>query len=138
MLGIPKTVVDAIIAHARRVAPEEACGILAGVGDGVRRIYETENALHSPVEYLVNPREQLHVTSAIFDAGMDDIAYYHSHPASRAYPSRTDIARVVLGRARLVIVSLENPDQPVVRSFFVEDGVVEEEEVSLVPDSVTE
>ena len=121
-----------MVAHAREAAPEEACGILAGMGDTVTKVYELENAAHSPVEYRVDQKEQLRVFNEIWEAGLDDLAYYHSHPASLPYPSATDVRTVFVGRARLVIVSLRNPDEPEIKSFFVEDGEIEEEEVRIV------
>lgn len=138
MLRIPRPVVDSMIAHARRVAPEEACGVLAGLDDLVSTAYEAENLLHSPVEYLINPKDHLRIINKIFAEGLDDLAYYHSHPTSRAYPSATDVARVRLGRSRLVILSLQNPDLPAVRSFFVEAGGMDEEPVQIVEQGAAE
>ena len=65
---------------------------------------------------------------------LDDLAYYHSHPASEPYPSATDVRKVVLGRVRLVIVTLRE-DLTRLRSFFVEDGTVEEEEVAIIDEN---
>lgn len=131
MLRIPRDAVDRIFDHARSVAPEEACGILAGKNDTVTGVYEAENTLHSPVEYFMNPKDQLRIMNEIFDQDLDDLAYYHSHPKSVPYPSATDVRKVVLGRARLVIVTLRE-DITRLRSFFVEDGTIEEEEVEII------
>ena len=130
LLRISKQSVERILDHARSVAPEEACGILSGTNDTVADVHEAENTLHSPVEYLMNPQDQLRIVSAIFDRNLDDLAYYHSHPASRPYPSVTDVNKVVIGRARMVIVTLRE-DVTQLRSFFVEDGRVEEEGVEI-------
>ena len=134
MLRIPQSAVERILDHARSVAPEEACGILAGANDTVTGVYEAENTLHSPVEYFMNPQDQLRIMNEIFDGALDDLAYYHSHPASEPYPSATDVRKVVLGRARLVIVTLRE-DLTRLRSFFVEDGTVEEEEVAIIDEN---
>ena len=131
MLRIPREAVERIFDHARSVAPEEACGILAGRNDTVTCVHEAENTLHSPVEYFMNPQDQLRIMNEIFDQDLDDLAYYHSHPASEPYPSATDVRRVVLGRARLVIVTLRE-DMTRLRSFFVEDGMIEEEVVEII------
>ena len=135
MLRIPEFYVNQMLEHARSAAPEEACGILAGLDDTVFDVHAAENTLHSPVEYFMDPGDQLRITTEIFDRGLDDLAYYHSHPASEAYPSRTDVDRVVVGRARLVIVTLRD-DLQSVRSFFVESGEIEEEEVRIFEDGV--
>ena len=134
MLRIPQSAVERILDHARSVAPEEACGILAGANDTVTGVYEAENTLHSPVEYFMNPQDQLRIMNEIFDGDLDDLAYYHSHPASEPYPSATDVRKVVLGRVRLVIVTLRE-DLTRLRSFFVEDGTVEEEEVAIIDEN---
>ena len=130
LLRISKRSVERILDHARSVAPEEACGILSGTNDTVADVHEAENNLHSPVEYFMNPQDQLRIVSAIFDRNLDDLAYYHSHPASPPYPSVTDVNKVVIGRARMVIVTLRE-DVTQLRSFFVEDGRVEEEGVEI-------
>ncbi|MCY4108348.1 MAG: Mov34/MPN/PAD-1 family protein [Chloroflexi bacterium] len=64
------------------------------------------------------------------------MAYYHSHPASEPYPSATDVRRVVIGRARLVIVTLRE-DMTRLRSFFVEEGTIEEEVVEIIDEKQT-
>ena len=134
LLHISKQSVERIIEHARSVAPEEACGILAGINDTVASVHEAENTLHSPVEYFMNPQDQLRIMNEIFDRNLDDLAYYHSHPASEPYPSVTDVHKVVIGRARMVIVTLRE-DMTRLRSFFVEDGSIEEEEVYITDES---
>ena len=130
LLRISRRSVERILEHARSVAPEEACGILSGTNDTVADVHEAENTLHSPVEYFMNPQDQIRIVSEIFDRDLDDLAYYHSHPASEPYPSVTDVNKVVIGRARMVIVTLRE-DVPQLRSFFVEDGRIEEEEVKI-------
>ena len=137
LLRISKRSVDRIIEHARSVAPEEACGILAGTDDTVTGVHTAENTLHSPVEYFMSPQDQLRIVSEIFDQDLDDLAYYHSHPASEPYPSVTDVNKVVIGRARMVIVTLRK-DLTRLRSFFVEDGIIEEEEVQIIDDPAAE
>ena len=121
-----------MVAHAREAAPEEACGILAGMGETVTKVYELENAAHSPVEYRVDLKEQFRIIKEIDDQDLVELADYHSHLASPPYPSPTDVSQNPIGKARLVIVSLRNPDEPEIKSFFVGDGEIEEEEVRIV------
>ena len=131
MLNISRTLVQQIIEHARSVAPEEACGVLAGSNDTVAAVYEAENVLHSSVEYLMSSQDQLRIMNEIIEHDLDDLAYYHSHPTSHPYPSATDVSKVVIGRARLVIITLQKAKTPI-RSFFVQDGIVEEEEMQII------
>ena len=60
---------------------------------------------------------------------------YHSHTATEAYPSRTDIGLAMEPGAHYVLVSTKecgNDDGPVeFRSFRIVEGVVTEEEVEV-------
>jgi len=42
-LVIPQQILDDMIAHARELAPHECCGLLAGTGNVVSRIYRIKN-----------------------------------------------------------------------------------------------
>ena len=50
--------------------------------------------------------------------------------ASEAYPSATDVRLAFWPEAYYVLVSLIDPDSPIVRAFRIEDGQVSEEEIS--------
>jgi proteasome lid subunit RPN8/RPN11 len=71
------------------------------------------------------------------DRDEEPVVIYHSHTATEAYPSRTDIAYAAEPGAHYVLVSTRehgNGDGPVeFRSFRIVDGVVTEEEVRVVP-----
>jgi [CysO sulfur-carrier protein]-S-L-cysteine hydrolase len=54
---------------------------------------------------------------------------YHSHTATEAYPSRTDIALAAEPGAHYVIVSTRDPERAELRAFRIVDGIVTEEEV---------
>ena len=59
MLTIERSVHDAIVAHARRDHPDEACGIVAGPAGSdcpVRQV-EMTNAERSPTFYRFDPME---------------------------------------------------------------------------------
>ena len=59
---------------------------------------------------------------------------YHSHTATEAYPSRTDIAYASEPEAHYVLVSTRDADEVEFRSFRIVDGVVTEEEVRVTED----
>ncbi|HEY2790726.1 MAG TPA: Mov34/MPN/PAD-1 family protein, partial [Micromonosporaceae bacterium] len=63
MLTIDREIVDAIIAHARRDHPEEACGVIAGpIGsDRPVRHIPMDNAERSMTFYRFDAMEQLRV-----------------------------------------------------------------------------
>jgi proteasome lid subunit RPN8/RPN11 len=132
-LILQRAQVDAMIEHARAEHPNECCGLLAGVGERVVRVYRGRNADQSPYTYRLDPREQLRFFREMDEAGLELLGIYHSHTQSAAYPSRTDIAKAYYPDAAYVIVSLRDPAAPAeaveVRAFRIRDGVVTEEEL---------
>jgi proteasome lid subunit RPN8/RPN11 len=134
VLTLTQATYDAIVAHARRDHPDEACGIIAGpVGsDRAERIVEMLNAERSPTFYRFDSGEQLKVWRALEEAGDAPIVIYHSHTATEAYPSRTDISYASEPDAHYVLVSTREPDEHELRSYRIVDGVVTEEPVKIV------
>ena len=63
------------------------------------------NADASPYRYSIEPPDLLRIVTEIEDGDDDIVAIYHSHTQSPAFPSRTDVERI-LARRGLVIVSL--------------------------------
>lgn len=123
--------VDRIVAHARRDHPDECCGVVAG-RDGVpSRLFEMENAERSPTGFMFDSAEWLRVYREIDDADEDLLVVYHSHTATEAYPSRTDIRwSVNTPGTSWLLVSTRSADLEL-RSYTIEDGVVTEEEVKI-------
>jgi len=129
MLTISQELVDKIIEHARNDHPDEACGIVAG-RDGVpERFVAMANAERSPTFYRFDSAEQLKVWREMDDRDEVPVVIYHSHTATEAYPSRTDVTYASEPDAHYVLVSTAL-DQ--FRSFRIVDGVVTEEEVRIV------
>lgn len=125
--------VDAMVAHARRDHPDEACGVLAGPEGSNRpqRHIPMANAERSPTFYRFDSHEQLKVWRALEEAGEVAIVIYHSHTATEAYPSRTDVKLAAEPDAHYVLVSTRDPDQHELRSYRIVDGVVTEEPVEI-------
>ncbi|HLL07503.1 MAG TPA: M67 family metallopeptidase [Nocardioidaceae bacterium] len=140
MLTIDQATYDAIVAHARRDHPDEACGIVAGPAgrDRPERFVAMANAERSPTFFRFDPAEQLAVWKAMDAADEEPVVIYHSHTATPAYPSRTDLALASEPNAHYVIVSTRehgNADGPVeFRSYRIDGGEVSEEEVVVVGD----
>lgn len=135
MLEIRRDLVEAIIAHARRDHPDEACGIVAGpIGsDRPERFVPMANAERSTTFYRFDSMEQLKVWREMDDRDEEPVVIYHSHTSTEAYPSRTDIAYASEPNAHYVLVSTrEELDEPDVRSYRIVDGEVSEEEVRIV------
>lgn len=107
MLILGSALIDEMIAHAREHHPIEACGIIAGTPgtDRPTRLIRMRNVLESPVAYQFDPAEQMAVFRQMDERGEDPIVIYHSHTASRAYPSGTDTRFALECNAHYMIVS---------------------------------
>ncbi len=134
MLVIRADLVDAMVAHARADHPDEACGVIAGPegSDRPERFIAMTNAERSPTFYRFDSGEQLKVWRALEEAGAAPIVIYHSHTATAAYPSRTDISYASEPDAHYVLVSTRDPGEPELRSYRIVDGIVTEEPVKIV------
>jgi len=133
VLSIDSEVVEAIIAHARRDHPDEACGVVAGPtgSDRPLRLVPMVNAERSPTFYRFDSLEQLAVWREMDQRDEEPIVIYHSHTATEAYPSRTDIAYAAEPAAHYVVISTREADTVEIRSFRIVDGEVTEEEVQV-------
>ncbi|MGW0330081.1 Mov34/MPN/PAD-1 family protein [Nocardia sp. NPDC003183] len=134
MLVIRADLVDAMVAHARADHPDEACGIIAGPegSDRPERFVAMVNAERSPTFYRFDSGEQLRVWRAMDDADEVPVVIYHSHTATEAYPSRTDISYAAEPDAHYVLVSTRDPQEHELRSYRIVDGEVTEESVRIV------
>jgi proteasome lid subunit RPN8/RPN11 len=98
MVRIPKTILQEMVNHALREAPLECCGILAGKGRTVRRVYEMRNADESRTTYLMAQIEK---------ERLDMVAIYHSHPHTIPFPSERDVRLAFYPNIAYVIISLK-------------------------------
>jgi proteasome lid subunit RPN8/RPN11 len=137
MLTISRALQAKIIGHARADHPDEACGVLAGPAgsDRPERFIPMVNAERSPTFYRFDSMEQLRVWRELDDRDEEPVVIYHSHTATEAYPSRTDIAYASEPGAHYVVVSTRDPGVAEFRSFRIADGAVTEEEVRVAPDA---
>jgi proteasome lid subunit RPN8/RPN11 len=134
VLVIRGDLVDAMVAHARADHPDEACGMIAGPegSDRPERFIQMQNAERSPTFYRFDSGEQLRVWRAMDDADEVPVVIYHSHTATEAYPSRTDISYASEPDAHYVLVSTRDAVDDELRSYRILDGVVTEEPVKIV------
>jgi proteasome lid subunit RPN8/RPN11 len=134
VLVIRADLVAAIVAHARRDHPDEACGVLAGRegSDRPERHIPMINAERSPTFYRFDSGEQLRVWRGLESAGDAPVVIYHSHTATEADPSRTDVNLAAEPDAHYVLVSTRDPDRHELRSYRIVDGAVTEEPVNVV------
>jgi len=92
----------------------------------VTRVYPMTNVEQSPVSYLMDPKEQFAVMKAMRQEGLALVGIYHSHTASRPYPSRKDLDMAFYPEAVYLILSLADQGQPEVRGFRIVDRTVTE------------
>jgi len=134
VLSIDRATRDAIVAHARRDHPDEACGIVAGPAGSDRpvRFIPMLNAARSPTFYEFDSYDLLQLYKELDANDEEPVVIYHSHTATDAYPSRTDISYASEPNAHYVLVSTRAPDQTEFRSFRIVDGQVTEEPVLVI------
>jgi proteasome lid subunit RPN8/RPN11 len=134
VLSLDRETYDAIVAHARRDHPDEACGVVAGpVGsDRPERFVPMVNAARSPTFYEFDSLDLLKLYREMDARDEEPVVIYHSHTATEAYPSRTDVAYASEPGAHYVLVSTRDPAVEEFRSFRIVDGVVTEEQVRVV------
>jgi proteasome lid subunit RPN8/RPN11 len=125
-LEIPRRIHAKLMAHVLRAAPLEACGILAGRDRQVQRYYEMANGDRRRDHYSMVPQEQFKVIKAIRAAEQEMLAICHSHPETPARPSLEDLRLALTSDVVYVIVSLREPETPVVKGFLIENAIVTE------------
>ncbi|MCC6095344.1 MAG: M67 family metallopeptidase [Eubacterium sp.] len=133
---IKKEDYDRILAHARKEAPLEACGLIGGLDhDGVReirKVYILTNVDHTSEHFSLDPQEQLKAVMDMRAEGLKPLGNWHSHPASPSRSSQEDIRLAFDHRASYLILSLMDHAHPVLHSFHVENGVSEQEELQII------
>ncbi|MGN6780936.1 MAG: Mov34/MPN/PAD-1 family protein [Marmoricola sp.] len=142
MLTISQTTYDAIVAHAKRDHPDEACGMVLGPegADRPERFVAMVNAAGSPTFYEYDSTELLELYKEMWKRDEEPVVVYHSHTATEAYPSRTDVSYASEPHAHYVLVSTRHHgretglagDEVEFRSFRIVDGTVTEEDVEVV------
>lgn len=138
MLKISQHMVDAIVAHARKDHPDEACGVIAGPAgsDSPQRFVPMINAARSPNFYEFDSTDLLKLYREMDANDEDPVVIYHSHTHTEAYPSRTDVTYASEPGAHYVLVSTRetgNDDGPYeFRSFRIIEGEITEEDVEVI------
>ncbi len=119
-----------ILEHVISELPNEGCGILAGKRGRVILVYPATNTEKSPERYLMDPREQADAIQDMRRRDLEIVGIYHSHVNGPAYPSQRDLQMAYYPDAVYVIISLEDPERPEIRGFWIREGTIREEEIS--------
>jgi proteasome lid subunit RPN8/RPN11 len=126
-----------IVEQSLREFPNEACGVIAAGPDGQPvHVFTATNIDVSTVTFRIDAEEQLRIEREIEERGWETWGYYHSHTHSEGYPSQTDRDRskyvvAFYPDVRFLILSLKDREVPALRSFFIRDGEVTEEELTI-------
>jgi proteasome lid subunit RPN8/RPN11 len=129
-MRIPRRIYDEMLEQAREEAPNECCGLIGGNDGEARTVYRARNAEASPLRYNLDPQDQFRIMSEMEERGEELAAIYHSHTASPAYPSQTDINLAAYPDAIYLILSLAEDEEPL-RGFHIRDGEVSEAEIEI-------
>ena len=114
---IPDDVRAALVAHAEREAPNEACGLVLLRAGRAERYEPGRNAAGSPYRFELEFDDP-----KIWFAEDDgyELAVFHSHVSAPARPSRTDVENIGLWEGRPYLVYSIGHDD--LAAFRIEDG----------------
>ena len=132
MLEILTGIFNEMVEQAKAEAPIEACGILAGNGGRVEKLYKMTNADNSSDHFMMEPEEQFAVVKDIRSSGLEMLAIYHSHPETPTRLSAEDIRLAFTPDVVYVIVSLQDSSRPDAKGFLIENGDVTEVSVRII------
>lgn len=135
MITISKKDYDGIVAHAKSELPNEACGLIAGQedenGKTIQKVYYLTNMDASNEHFSLDPKEQLAAIKDMRANGLKPLGNWHSHPESPSRPSEEDKRLAYDSKASYMILSLMDPDQPVLNSFKITGDLAEKEELTV-------
>jgi [CysO sulfur-carrier protein]-S-L-cysteine hydrolase len=121
---------DRMVEHARREAPNECVGVL-GTRDGEPvLLLEADNARRSPLAYEIAPQELFRVHERLDADDLEVGAIYHSHTRTEPVPSQTDINLARYPEALYIIVGLAD-GEPDIRAFTIVEGEVTQRELEV-------
>ncbi len=133
-MKIARSMLDEIVEHAVRDAPNECCGLVVGDGETATAVRTMENLAASPFRFDIDGRELIAFAFADEDGDEQLTAIYHSHTRSAPYPSQTDVnfAAGWPGVEWLIVGVPKGKDaEPEVCSYLIEGGVIREVDVEV-------
>lgn len=132
-MKIDRAMLDEIVAHAERDAPNECCGLVLGRDGTATSARALENLAASPFRFDIDGREL--ISFAFADEDDEQlVAIYHSHTRSAPYPSQTDVnfAAGWPGVEWLIVgVPKAGDAAPEVRSYLIDDGTIRDVEIEV-------
>ncbi len=149
MLEITASQIEEMIAHVRAEAPNEGCGMLGGKDGTVFAVFPARNAAASPIRFTIHPEDLLHIVRTVeYERNWQIVGIFHSHVASPAYPSATDVAEAEfdMGNGEMaerypgavhVVISLAKPEEPDIRGYTIRQGEIAPVSLQSVSESIS-
>lgn len=149
MLQITATQIEEMIAHVQAEAPNEGCGMLGGKDCAVLAVFPARNAAASPIRFTIHPEDLLRIVRTVeYERDWQIVGIFHSHVASPAYPSATDVAEAEfdMGDGELaerypgavhIVISLANPAEPDVRGYTIRQGEIAPVSLQIVSEGIS-
>ncbi|MFZ2114780.1 MAG: M67 family metallopeptidase [Solirubrobacteraceae bacterium] len=139
-MDISQELLEQILVHAHADAPNECCGVVGvapasgGQPAQAMRVRSARNVHASPKRFEIDGKDVLAAMREFDEAGGWEIgAIYHSHTHTEPYPSQTDINFAAKWPGvEWIIVGLVDPENPEIRSYLIEEGVVREVEIGQI------
>ena len=149
MLTLSKRQLEEMIAHVRAAAPNEGCGMLGGRDGTVLAVFPARNEVARPLRFTITQADLMQIVRTVeYEREWQIVGIFHSHVASRAYPSATDVAEAEFDMgdgetverypgAVHVVISLANPEQPDVRGYTIKRGEITAVPLEVVSEAAT-
>ena len=128
---------EQLFEQARRDAPYETCGVIFGKDERAQIIHPLQNVHEHPqTRYRPDDQELFAAVNEFeYKQGYELLAIYHSHPATRAYPSKTDLKESGLyngSNVIFIIMSLMNPDAPEAHAYLLNGETITETPLKVI------
>ncbi len=127
-VAIPLELLQTMVDHARDGAPNEACGLVAGVDGAATKVYPMANADPAPDRFTLDPAEHFAVWEDATSNGWEIIGSFHSHPTGPPIPSESDLRGGADPDWANFIVGVEN-GHVAVRAYRYADGAASPVEI---------
>lgn len=125
MLFLKKQDYEKILVHCRQGLPNEACGLIGGRKEGenqyVEKVYLLTNIDASREHFSMDPKEQFAAVKDMRGNGYELLGNFHSHPESPYRPSEEDKRLAYDTKVSYLILSLMEPEQPVLKAFRIDE-----------------
>jgi proteasome lid subunit RPN8/RPN11 len=132
-LTLTKEQLQRMISYVDSCAPLEACGLLAGLNSKVESLLEVTNRAQSPVQYVMDPIEQLKAFEWIESNGLELIGIFHSHPTGPETVSPTDIAQAAYAVVYVIVSRVDDGAHGWhARGFWIKDGEFSEVTLQII------